>query len=294
MSKYSSVDNFIKAVKGEFENSWTGYDGEYFADGKFYVDKTCLCKVADGVMYLSENSITPKCSLYLRELTVRSNELNVEVIYVPQWYSCDKRTHEFSNSDIIMAFRGAVFNLKDKRDVYSKAHMEEIYSTLNKLQFTPHKLLSEVQEILKLMNEATKVEDRAVKKFIAENSYYDLAQVAYFNAGEYDVKFRTALKRYLNPSGEYAFLKYDNNTGMVYSSECMCGMPKEVMTWQQAFDLSKAYYEGTARHGQKYGNYTVMRVMDGYIQVSCNKYCKDMFHAIYFELLKYVPVAEAE
>ena len=292
MSKFSSVDNFVKALKGEFSSSWTGFDGERFSEGKFYVDNTCLCKVIDGVMYLSATSMTPKCSLYLRELTVRSNELNVDVIYVPQWYSCDKRTHEFSNSDIIMAFRTMIFTLKDKRDVYSKTHLEDIYSTLKKLNFTPHKLLTEVEEILKKMNDAVKVEDKQVKKFIAENSYYDIAQAAYFNAGEHDVKFRTALKRYLNPSGEYAFLKYDNETDMVYSSECMCGVPKKVMTWEQAYNITRAYYDGTARHGQKYGNYTIMRVMDGYIQVSCNKYCKDMFHALYFELLKYSHVVK--
>lgn len=292
LSKYDSVNNFVNSIKGEFESSWTGYDGEYFKDGKFYVDNTCLCRVRGDVMYLSQNSMTPKCSLYLRELTVRSNELNVKVLYVPQWYGCDKRSHEFSNSDIIMAFRIVIFNLKDKRDVYSKTHMEEIYSTLSKLSFTPHKLLTDVEEILKKMNDAVKVEDKQVKKFIAKNNYYDIVQAAYFNAGDYDVKFRTALKRYLNPSGEYAFLKYNAEDDWVYSSECMCGMPKKVMTWEQAFNLSKAFYEGTARHGQKYGNYTVMRVMDNYIQVSCNKYCKDMFHAIYFELMKYSHVAE--
>ena len=72
----------------------------------------------------------------------------------------------------------------------------------------------------------------------------------------------------------------------------MCGMPKKVMTREQGFNLSKAFYEGTARHGQKYGNYTVMKVMDNYIQVSCNKYCKDMFNAIYFELMKYSHVTQ--
>ena len=87
LSKYDSVNNFVNSIKGEFESSWTGYDGEYFKDGKFYVDNTCLCKVRGDVMYLSQNSMTPKCSLYLRELTVRSNELNVKVLYVHQWYS---------------------------------------------------------------------------------------------------------------------------------------------------------------------------------------------------------------
>lgn len=290
LSKYNSVDNFIKAVKGEFSDSWTGADGEYFKDKKFYVDNTCLCKINDeGTMYLSQSAITPKLSLYLRELVVRAEELSKNVIYVPQWHSCDKRSHEFSNADIIMAFRIVIFNMKDKRDIYSKANMEEIISILKKLKFTPHKLLAESEEILSKMNEAVKVEDKAVKKFIEKNTYYDVAQVAYFCVGDYDIKFRTALKRYLNPSGEYAFLKYNVEDGWIYSSECMCGMPKKVMTFEQGFNLGKAYYEGTARHGQKYGDYTVMRVMDNYIQVSCNKYCKDMFHAIYFELLKYAP-----
>ena len=59
LSKYDSVNNFVNSIKGGFESSWTGYDGEYFKDGKFYVDNTCLCKVHDDVMYLSQNSITP-------------------------------------------------------------------------------------------------------------------------------------------------------------------------------------------------------------------------------------------
>jgi len=287
LSRVESVENFIKSLKGEFDSEWFGFDGEYFVEGKFYVNNTCLCKVVDDIMYISSSSMTPKCSLYIYELVTRSYELNLKILYIPQWYSLDKRSHEFSESDIINAFKNAVSELKDKRDVYSKARLEDIYDVLKKLEFVKADFLSEVEKILKLMNNALELEESAVKNFIKENSYYNVVQVAYFGAGDYDIKFRTALKKYLNPSGEYAFLKLDLNTKMIYSSECKCGMPKEVMPMEVGYNLGKAYYEKTARHGQKYGNYTVMKVMDNYIQVSCNKYNKDMFNAMYFELIKY-------
>ena len=286
MSKYTSVDNFVKSFKGQFSNEWRGLDGEYFLDNKFYVDDTCLCKVTSDAMYISQNALTPKCSLYLHELTVRSNELNANVIYVPQWYKCDKRTHDFSNSGIIEAFRVAVFELKDKRDIYSKAHLEEIRATLLKLNFIPHKLKAEVEEILSKMNEATRVEDKAVKKIISENSYYDIVQAAYFNFGDYDVRTRMLLKQYLNPSGEYAFLSYNRDDGYIYSSECMCGLPKKTMTLEEGLAIGTAYLGGTAKHGQKYGRFTIMRVMENYIQVSCNRYCKEMFQAMYPVLIE--------
>ena len=286
MSRTDSVNNFIKAVKGEYNSSFTGYDGEYFSDNKFFVDNTCICKVNsdNNVMYLSMNSITPKLSLYTRELAVKSAELNVTVIYVPQWYKCDLRSHEFDKDGIISAFSVVINKLKDKKDIYSKQNLEEIKSMLelinNKCFEVPSEINSTVNEILEKMTAATQIEDAEVKEFIKNNCYYDIVQAAYFN-NIYDVVFKTALKHYLNPSGEYAFLSYNDKDDRWYSSESICGIPKATMTGDEGWDIVTKYHDGTLKHGMKFGNYVAMKVMDNYLQVSCNKYSRAMFESCY-------------
>lgn len=284
MSKFDSVNNFIKAVKGEHSSTFVGYDGERFNDNMFFVDNTCICRVKDKVMFLPLNTITPKLSLYIRELTMQSNNIDVSIVYVPQWYSCDKRTHNFEENEIINAFTVVIDKLKDKKDIYSKNNLEEIKSILlainSKCFKIPNTLLETVDNILEKMEIATRIENREVKKFIEENCYYDIVQAAYFSK-DYDIVFKTALKQYLNPSGEYAFLNYNFEEDRWYSSESVCGIPKATMAGDDGWNLIHHYHNKTLRHGMKFGEFTIMKVMDNYLQISCNKYSKAMFEALH-------------
>ena len=285
MGKFDSVNNFAKAVKGNFNKSWEGFNGESFRDNKFFVGDTCICRVDKGILYLSVNSITPKCSLFIRDIVMKSQELNdTLVVYVPQWHSCDKRSHQFSEDEIINSFQIVVDKMKDRRDIYNQQHLKEIKNTLkiiNERCFrVPTTLLNNVDNILGRMEAATRVEHKEVKEYIKLHNYYEIVQAAYFNK-DHSIIFKTALKKYLNPSGEYAFLSYNKNDNRWYSSETICGKPKATMLGEEGIDLVTKYHNGLLRHGMKFGNYVIMKVMDNYVQISCNKYSRAMLEAIY-------------
>ena len=281
MSKSDSVEKFIHELN-EGKDMWCGLDGECFANNVFSVDRTPLCRIDGDKLYISAMSITPKCALYIRELTMRSSQIAPHVFYIPQWYRIDERCHDFSREGIIEAFKDEYDVLKNKKDVYSKAHLENLYKTMlsvnEKCFKVPSILITEAEKTLNKMNKAIRIEDSKIRKFIAENDYYEIVRVAYFDKST-DVKTMTALRRYLNPSGEYAFLNYNAEEKKWYSSETKCGAYKPTMTLEQGYSVGRDYLDGKAVHGMKYGEYIVMKVMENYIQISCNKYTREMMKA---------------
>ena len=283
MSKFESINNFVKAINGEFNGSYKGLDGESFRDNKFFVVDTCICRVVNDILYVSANSITPKCSLFIRDIVMKANELHGKtLIYVPQWHSCDSRSHQFSKEDIINAFQIVVDKMKGKKDIYNQQHLQEIKSILNTINekcFTvPINLINVVNTTLAKMEDATKIENEGVKEYIKYHDYYEIVQAAYFNTS-HSIIFKTSLKKYLNPSGEYAFLSYNSTDDKWYSSETIYGKPKVTMTGDEGVALADAYLEGSLKHGMKFGNYVIMKVMDNYVQISCNKYSRTMLKA---------------
>ena len=281
MSKSDSVEKFIKELN-EGNDMWCGLDGECFKDSVFSVDKTPLCRIEGDKLYVSATSITPKCALYIREITVRSAQIAPTVIYVPQWYRCDSRCHNFSQEGIIQAFKDEYDTLKDKKDVYSRNHLENSLKTMQHINANcfkiPASLIKDAEKTLKQMNSAIKIEDSKVREFINSHSYYEIVEAAYFSK-DTDLKTMTALRRYLNPSGEYAFLHLNKEDLRWYSSETMCGAYKPTMTLEQGIAVGWDYLNGRAVHGMKYGDYVVMKVMENYIQISCNKYTREMMRA---------------
>lgn len=282
MSKFESANNFIKSIKQEFKSCWNGEDNESFCDGKFYVDKTCICAITDEAVFISSHTLFPKSALYISEIAKLAGNLNLPIFYIPQWQYFDERHHEFTKDGIINAFQESCKKLKDKKDIYSKQELSEILATMQQIDIKlfkiPESLLNDAANSLKIMEEAISVHDKKLKEFIETHSYYELTQYAYF-LPNVETTFRTALKRYLNPSGEFAFLRIDYETQRIYSSECYCGEHKDVMSFEEGYAIGTAYLKGIAKHGQKYGRYTVMKVMDGYIQISCNKYTRKTMEA---------------
>ena len=292
MDKFEIVKNFIESITNDKIKPNKGFNGEYFCDKKFYLDETCLCKVTDNAVYISKNMITPKCSSYLSELKSSLQRFNMPILSIPQWYGFDTRTHEFDEKDIIASFYVELNQLKGNVSIYSKIHLEELLGTLElineKCFVIPNKLIEEVNNVIQNMCDIINPENNEVKKFIEETDYYELVRIAYFS-NEKSMSFRTELKKYLNPSGEFAFLNYNDNEGIWYSSETLCGLPKATMNFEEGWGVLKAYHDGTARHGVKFGKYIVMKVTDGYIKISCNKYCKKLFEACYQYILnKYI------
>ena len=283
------MEIYNKSVKKYLENTnlnWSGFNGEYVQDNKFYLNKTCLGAFLRGVLYVSGNSITSKCSQYIKELIAVASSMKIKVVEIPQFYYTHNLHHEFTESGIITAFEDAVNKIKDNRDVYSKSVLEKYKKAIHELWFkVPESLENTITTALTEIEKVLEVEESEFKELLEKHSYYELAQIAFFREGQYSGELRTKLRKYLNPTGEYAFLRADAD-GWTYSSECKCGLPKKVMTLEETKAITKAWFTGTARHGQKYGKYTIMKVMDGYIQVSCNRYCKAMFDALYFEVWK--------
>lgn len=291
MSKFDSVNNFIKSVKGEFNKSWTGIDGECFSNNRFYVDGTCLCRIYRGFMFIPMNYLSPKCSLYAHELVICEHRLRVTLLFVPQWRSCDMRSHQFSKEDIINAFTIVINQLKNSNSIYNKSKLEDIKHTLKvineKCFKIPPELITLTENILEKMKLAVSIKDNEIKKFIENNTYYDIVKKAYFD-NTVDIQFKTTLRQYLNPTGEYAFLKFNEDEQRWYSSETLCGTPKAAMSLEEGWQFLQVFHNDGLKHGMKFGEYTIMKVTDGYIQISCNKYCRELFEALYNYMLGYL------
>ena len=281
--KANSVTKFIEELN-DGKDMWCGFDGECFANNVFSVDKTPLCRIDGDTLYISATSITPKCALYIRELTLQASKLASKIIYIPQWHTCDKRCHSFSREEIIQAFKDEFETLKDKSDIYSKSHLENMLSTMNYINENcfpiPKTLINDTAKVLKKIDKAVKIEDKKVKEFINTHTYYEIAEKAYFTPGV-DIKFMTALRKYLNPSGEYAFLNYNPVDDKWYSSEKLCGLPKATMCGEDGLQIARLYHTNQIKHGMKFGDFTVMKVMDSYIQISCNRYTRAMIESCY-------------
>lgn len=292
MDKIDIVKDFVLSLKNNEIKLGKGFNGEYFADNKFYVDKTCLCKVTSNAVYMSKSSITPKCSSYLKTLRNLLEELKLPILYIPQWYYSDTRSHQFEENEIISSFYEEISLLRDNISIYSKIHLEELLTTLDliddKCFKIPKELTDEIKQVIDNISVSINPQNKEINKFIKETEYYELVRVAYFSH-EKNETFRTALRKYLNPSGEFAFLNFNDKEGIWYSSETLCGLPKATMNFEEGWGVLKSYHDGAARHGMKFGKYTVMKVTDGYIKISCNKYCKKLFEACYQYILnKYI------
>lgn len=283
----------FKILSCYFQNEKEGHgnNGENFHDRKFYVDKTCICYLSEHIIYVSKSAITPKCAQYVHAITAKAQSLGYLIINVPQWYSADTRSHEFYKVDILKAFAQTINSLKTQRDIYSRSHMKSLYSTLlviDKECFkVPEELLSTAKNALSEMEKALSVEDTELKRVISENSYYKLVQMCYFGECT-NLSLVNKLRNYLNPTGEYAFLRYDPVNEVTYSSETMCGAHKEVMTKEEAWACSSAIEDGSVKHGMKFGKYPIMKVCEGYVQIGCNKYNRELLHSFYLFMRDYM------
>ena len=283
----------FKILSCYFQNEKEGHgnNGENFHDRKFYVDKTCICYLSEHIIYVSKSAITPKCAQYVHAITAKAQSLGYLIINVPQWYSADTRSHEFYKVDILKAFAQTINSLKTQRDIYSRSHMKSLYSTLlviDKECFkVPEELLSITKNALSEMEKALSVEDTELKRAISENSYYKLVQMCYFGECA-NLSLVNKLRNYLNPTGEYAFLRYDPVNEVTYSSETMCGAHKEVMTKEEAWACSSAIEDGSVKHGMKFGKYPIMKVCEGYVQIGCNKYNRELLHSFYLFMQDYM------
>ena len=295
MSRFESVNKYITSLQGGLVDKWLGFDGEYFKEKKFYVNNTCLCKykhsplTGENILFVSASSITPKCALYLHEITVQASKLDCDVVFVPQWYSTSERHHEFAKEDIIKAFETAYEQSKGKKDNFTKRRLENLLDTVLVVHKTlcpvPLQLIANLETAVSEMQDIGQVNNKEIGEFINNHTYYEIVQAAYFDLNV-PIKLKTGLRTHLNPSGEYAFLKVDVDKEQVYSSESICGAPKEVMNLQEASDCLIHWHNKTIRHGMKFGKYTIIKVLGGYLQIGCNKYCKDMFDAFYDEFVK--------
>lgn len=292
MYKFESIDLFISALKDTNKpNSYSGYDTEKFLKNKFYVGNTCACKydMEKNVLFVPTTSITPKCATYVKQLKAKLiAEFKCHVIHVPQWFYSDTRSHDFTFKSILKAFEDELTLLEQKHDIYTQKNTEKLLKELSALSDLTYEVPENLVNRYKtLLNSLKKIEEnytREVREFINSHTYYDIVVEAYFSKSV-DIAFKTALRNYLNPTGEYAFLYIDYENGNVITSETICGAPKIVMNLEDSYNLSSAVVDGTIWRGAKYGNYTIMKVHESYIQIGCNKYTIQMIHEFYRHLV---------
>lgn len=292
MKKFESIELYVSAIKNnKFNEQHTGFDNEEFHGKLFFVSKTCICcyEKNKNVLFVSDNSITPKCATYTRELKKQlTANFNCTVIHIPQWYCSDTRSHKFTLKDIINAFTECFNELKNKRDVYTKKTAEHLLKELtavsNSIYKIPEKLLQDYKNLCTELTETVKTQIEEVNEFINSHNYYEIVKKAYFTKN-INTTYKTALREYLNPTGEYAFLLIDFENKNVISSETICGASKIVMSLEDATRLSCAIHDRIVKHGQKYGNYVIMKVTDNYVQIGCNKYSMEMLNAFHEQVI---------
>ena len=195
--------------------------------------------------------------------------------------------------DIINAFTECFSELKNKRDIYTKKTAEHLLKELaavsNSIYKIPKKLLQDYKNLCAELTETVKTQIEEVNEFINSHDYYGIVKEAYFTKNV-NTTYKTALREYLNPTGEYAFLLIDFENKNVISSETICGASKIVMSLEDATRLSSAIHNGTVKHGQKYGNYVVMKVTNNYVQIGCNKYSMEMLNAFHEQVISPVHI----
>ena len=105
---------------------------------------------------------------------------------------------------------------------------------------------------------------RKLNKLLKTNNICELARLAY-DSDELTSEQRADIRKALNPRGELAFVWYDKQRAEFVTSKHIH------MTIREGLAALKLWAAGRLRHGLKVGYYTVLEVMESYVQIGCHK-----------------------
>lgn len=191
---------------------------------------------------------------------------------------------EEQSFEILERLRDRSTNLKSLLGI--KLYLDEFNKAKNAFS-QEQPLPPEFTEFEKLYEQQSKKYQRLQKKIlkIAKTmEYADLVQIAYFSKKceemqAIDKDYVLVLREHLNPTGSLSFLNY-NGQYVDQTARTADGGFKKAMDTEAARSLAENFKNGTLKHGQKYGDYTIMGVYKNGARISCGLYSADMILSI--------------
>lgn len=129
-----------------------------------------------------------------------------------------------------------------------------------------------------------------IEKVIKDMDYMERVRVAYF--GKPCQKLATIVPDYkvylmeiLNPSGDRSFFNWEDNE-VKQAARDNNGNFKHALNKDEALQVYNGLVKGTLRHGQKFGDFTVMAVYANDVRISCGLYSKELIRSVGEEIIK--------
>lgn len=142
----------------------------------------------------------------------------------------------------------------------------------------------EFQKLYDQQSKKYKQLQNKILKIAKKLEYSELVQVAYFSKRNEDMEaidkdYKLVLRNYLNPTGSLSFLNY-NGKMVEQTARTADGSFKKAMDTEPARSLAQNWVDGKLKHGQKYGDYTIMGVYKDGARISCGLYSGEMMSSI--------------
>ena len=123
-----------------------------------------------------------------------------------------------------------------------------------------------------------------IEKVIKDMDYMERVRVTYFDKSCQKLAaivpdYKVYIMAILNPSGDRSFFNWEDNE-VKQAARDNNGNFKHALNKDEALQVCNGLSNGTLRHGQKFGDFTVMGVYSNDVRISCGLYSKEMIHSI--------------
>lgn len=301
-----SVKRYLDSFNGVHDKKHEEFQVEnaFYTGGIFFVENTAIALITKDIygnnaLLLSADGLSPKITPYLPEIEAYSKISPANVYKIPQTRFKTHYNHSFDEPGIHDIYENRLQVIqksmeKTERTVYKCKQYIKLYEQYEALRLKVFpKLVYELEwavEADECENHIKEVDEK-ITKFMSEHPYKELVDIAFFNGkvedNSIDENFRSLLRSAMNASGDLAFLKVFDD-GNTYSPDLDAnGNYRFVMNNEDSIALTENMLAGTLKHGQKFGNFTIMSKSHGYVKISCNKYSPEMLTIIHDDCLNY-------
>ena len=295
MQNIEVAHKFFYDLGGSFERRSMTVSYDHF---KYWSYGTVIGKITkdiDGnfICLVSDNNFSMTTAKHLNNLR---SACRFEMYYLPQ----HMYDHDFYSNELIE-------RLKNGLNYYSTAKLTQkanrngfthyytmLKNTLKIEDFQQYTneiktILKEHEELFNTLNDDIKIKELKEKlakqqkekqaklkkelEIILDNySYLHLIQFAFGNLSlnekeytkEQQIELKAKLKKHFNPNNDLAFCWFNCDNGVSTSKHI-------TVDRKEATTLLKIWKAGKLRHGMKIGCYTILQIMNNYIQIGCHK-----------------------
>lgn len=286
-----AVDEFLGIALGIEKASARGFDGVFYNKEVFGVDGVVIARVVrdvDGELLLltGKNDLSPKISEYGPAL--RSQDKIKKQIMVEYGRGKSVWNHGFTSEGMYAAYSELLEKLAGDYGTNYKANqflgVYRVFKELKERVFTDwedrwSEAAATVKKWLCDLKDIT-------ADYIASHSYRELVDIAFFDGDVVDLpagiskeQFLLLLRAAMVQGDDVRYLKFID--GAFYTPDKDAdGNYRRVMSYTDGRKCIDLVLSGDIRHGMKFGDYTCMKQTPEWIQLSCNRYSRELFDVL--------------